>query len=131
MFTRLLVPLDGTAESDAALPLARTVALATRSSVVVLRVLSERDASANPGRVAEATEALTRTVPELLGTDLQVDPIVRQGEPAKEILKQVQVQRVDLIIMRTHGRVGLERAVIGSVAARVLAETNVPVLTLR
>jgi nucleotide-binding universal stress UspA family protein len=131
MFTRLLVPLDGTPESNAALPLARTVALATRGSVVLLRVLPERDASDNPARVAEETEALTRTATELAGSGLQVASIVRQGEPADEILKQVQLQRVDLIVMRTHGRVGLERAVIGSVAERVLTHTNVPVMTLR
>jgi nucleotide-binding universal stress UspA family protein len=131
MFTRLLVPLDGTPESNAALPLARTVALATGGSVLLLRVVGDRDSSDNPAGVGDVTEALSRTARELAGSGLQVDSIVRQGVPADEILSQVQSQRVDLIVMRTHARAGIQRAVIGSVAERVLAHSSVPVMTLR
>ena len=131
MFTRLLVPLDGSPESNTALPPARTVALATGGSVVLLRVVSERESSDNPPSLADATQSLTRTATELAGSGLRVDSMVRQGVPADEILMQVQSQSVDLIVMRTHGRVGLDRAVIGSVAERVLAHTTVPILTVR
>ncbi len=95
------------------------------------RVLSERESSDNPPSLADATQSLTRTATELAGSGLRVDSMVRQGVPASEILMQVQSQGVDLIVMRTHGRVGLDRAVIGSVAERVLAHTTVPILTVR
>src|SRR5438105_15669051 len=131
MFTRLLVPLDGSPESNTALPPAGTVALRTGGSVVLLRVLSERESSDNPPSLADATQSLTRTATELAGSGLRVDSMVRQGVPADEILMQVQSQDVDLIVMRTHGRVGLDRAVIGSVAERVLAHTTVPILTVQ
>src|SRR5947209_7843871 len=105
MFTRLLVPLDGSPESNTALPPARTVALATGGSVVLLRVVSERESSDNPPSLADATQSLTRTATELAGSGLRVDSMVRQGVPADEILMQVQSQGVALSIARTSSRI--------------------------
>ena len=53
------------------------------------------------------------------------------GDVADEVVQQSRAQGADLIIMRTHGRVGLGRAVLGSVTQRVLAESRVPVVLLR
>jgi pimeloyl-ACP methyl ester carboxylesterase len=50
---------------------------------------------------------------------------------AEEILQQIRALPADLVIMRTHGRVGLERAVLGSVTQRVLAERRAPVMLMR
>src|SRR5581483_1824261 len=103
MFTRILVPLDGTAESNAALPLARTVARATGGSITLLRVLSEDDG------IAVATETLEHIAHELTQSGVQVSAVVHVGEAADEILQEVSEQRADLIIMRTHGRWGVGR----------------------
>jgi len=51
------------------------------------------------------------------------------GSPAEEILKYADDQGIDLIIMGTHGRKGLERTLMGSVADHVIKRANVPVLT--
>jgi nucleotide-binding universal stress UspA family protein len=79
----------------------------------------------------QAAEALKRVADELASAGIQVDSVVRGGEVVDEILQQSREQAANLIVMRTHGRAGLGRAVLGSVTERVLAESRVPVLLLR
>jgi nucleotide-binding universal stress UspA family protein len=52
------------------------------------------------------------------------------GDPAQEILNYVQSEGIDLIVMGTHGRKGLEHVIFGSVAERVVTNSPVPVLTV-
>ena len=52
------------------------------------------------------------------------------GDPADEILKTVESEGIDLVIMGTHGRRGLERTVIGSVAQNVVQKSSAPVLVI-
>ena len=53
------------------------------------------------------------------------------GEPAAEILEAARDARADLIVMGTHGRTGLEHALMGSIAERVVRRAHCPVLTVR
>jgi nucleotide-binding universal stress UspA family protein len=52
------------------------------------------------------------------------------GDPVEEILKIIESEGIDLVIMGTHGRKGLEHTVIGSVAERVVQRSPVPVLVV-
>jgi nucleotide-binding universal stress UspA family protein len=52
------------------------------------------------------------------------------GDPAEEILKYVELAGIDLIIIGTHGKKGIERVLFGSVARRVVKKSPVPVLTV-
>jgi nucleotide-binding universal stress UspA family protein len=52
------------------------------------------------------------------------------GDAAEEVLNYVRSEGIDLVIMGTHGRKGLEKVVFGSVAERVLQKSPVPVLTI-
>ncbi len=61
----------------------------------------------------------------------QVRLLVRFGDPATEIIDAAEDEGVDLILMATHGRTGLQRLVLGSVAAEVLRRGQVPVLMVR
>lgn len=128
MFNRILVPLDGTAESNAALPAARTVALATGASVFLLQILETPESRAAS---AEAADKLKRVAAELAGSAVQVESAVRPGDAADEILQQVGEQAADLVIMRTRGQAGIQRAVMGSVAERLLSRSDVPIMMLR
>jgi nucleotide-binding universal stress UspA family protein len=56
--------------------------------------------------------------------------IVVQGDPAEEILKYIAAEKVDLVIMGTHGRKGLDRIMFGSVANQVVQNSPAPVLTI-
>ena len=132
MFTRILVPVDGTAESNAALPLARTVARATGASITLLRVVRPADSTSDRVGLTSVTNELERIAAELSDADAPVESIVREGDDvAAEILRHSRAQGADLIVMRTHARVGLERAVLGSVTQRVLTDSGVPIMLMR
>ena len=62
--------------------------------------------------------------------DLSVETAVREGEPSKEIVEQAMDSDVDLIVVGTHGRGGFERALLGSVADKVVRTSHVPVVTV-
>jgi nucleotide-binding universal stress UspA family protein len=131
MFSRILVPLDGTPQSNVALPLARTMARESDVPITLLRVVPEPYSLAERTTFDEVATSLKQIADELASGGVRVESVVRRGEVVDEILLQCREQAADLIVMRTHGRVGLGRAVLGSVTQRVLAESGVPVLLLR
>jgi nucleotide-binding universal stress UspA family protein len=125
--TTILVPLDGSAQSNAALPLARTLARATDAAMTLLRVMSHAGAT----ETRQAASGLQQIASELAGSGLSVDTVVRQGRPADEILEEIRARAAALVVMRTHGRAGIERAILGSVAEQVLEHSPVPVVLMR
>jgi nucleotide-binding universal stress UspA family protein len=70
---------------------------------------------------------------EVSGTQggLSVVSEIVEGSPFEEILDYVTEYSIDMVIMGTHGRTGLDRIVMGSVAERVVRRSPVPVLTIR
>jgi nucleotide-binding universal stress UspA family protein len=60
-----------------------------------------------------------------------VESVVRHGHAADEILAEVRAQSAAMVVMRTHARVGVERAILGSVTEQVLAHCPVPVVLMR
>jgi nucleotide-binding universal stress UspA family protein len=128
VFSHILVPLDGTAQSNAALPLARTVAQATGGAITLMRVVPEDSGTTT----RQVNDELERIAMELTASVPEVKAVVRQSrDVAHEILAQIAEQSADLVVMRTHGRSGVGRAVLGSVTQHVLANGRVPVMLLR
>ncbi|RLG20885.1 universal stress protein [Methanosarcinales archaeon] len=62
---------------------------------------------------------------------VEVECVVREGKPASEIVKFAEENEIDLIVMGTLGRGGLERILLGSVAERVIRTSKVPVVVVR
>lgn len=58
-------------------------------------------------------------------------PVVRRGDPAREIVRFAKQENVDLIVIATHGRTGLAHVLVGSVAEKVVRYSSVPVLTMK
>jgi nucleotide-binding universal stress UspA family protein len=75
-------------------------------------------------RMAAVVKELSRNFPKL---ETRVD----SGPPAEKILELAAKEKIDLIIMGAHGRKGLERAIFGSVADKVVAGAPCPVMTIR
>jgi nucleotide-binding universal stress UspA family protein len=131
VFKKLLVPLDGTAQSAVALPLARTIARATGAAVILVQVVPPEMVGAGAA-VRTARKTLPNVAYELGAGDLRVAAVVREAAaPSEAILEVIRERSADLVIMVTHGRGGMARALHGSVAQRILAESPVPVLLLR
>ena len=132
--TTILVPLDGTRASEAVLPTAHALARERGGRVRLLTVLPRVDAVHNDGRVVvyldqemASAESSARDylgeVQHRLG-GVEVDTVVRFGEPAAEILREARAHDVALIAMAARERTWLRR----SVTTRVAREAWVPVV---
>ncbi len=79
---------------------------------------------------ARAEELLSRFAREHLSGHPRVQTVVRSGDPSEEIVGYIKKGGIDLVIMGTHGRKGLDRILLGSVAQRVVQDSPVPVMTI-
>lgn len=138
MFAKILVPLDGSALAELALPTA--VALAKLTGAEISFVHAVEASGGLPG--ADKTDAEVEVVREgevyldgivqrLRSEPVRVHPAVWYGSPVFAITEAARIARADLIVMATHGRGGLGRLVLGSVADAVLRRTSVPILLVR
>jgi nucleotide-binding universal stress UspA family protein len=127
MFSKLLLPLDGSPEAAAAVPAARTLARATGAAVRLVRVVPEDQAE----RFAPAAAELDAVARELGASGVETTANVRLGPPDDGIVAEAEQTGADLIVMATHGRSGLGRAILGSVADGVVSHGPVPLLLLR
>lgn len=141
---RILVPLDGSALAEQALPVAQSLAETYGAEVILLRVLdvavpAELVTYPEAHWVREALQETHREVQRYLaekqialdqaGVDVRVQ--VFDTSPAEEILFAARNEAVDLIVMSSHGRGGDARWTAGSVADKVMQHSPCPVLLIR
>jgi nucleotide-binding universal stress UspA family protein len=135
---KILVPLDGSALAETAIPTAVQFAKDHGATVVLLRAVEapwhvgEDVVEAQVHVVCEAEDYLA-DIARRVGADgcRSVATSVWYGAPATSIVEAAQTQRVDLIVMTSHGRTGIGRLILGSVAETVLRGTTTPILLLR
>jgi nucleotide-binding universal stress UspA family protein len=134
---RILVPLDGSKCAETVIPRVEELISGKKTGICLLRVVS---ASTFPG--VDPTEAQVKVVREaeqylkgleghLRAKGLDVDTHVRYGNDAEEILDHATQKEIDLIAMSTHGRNGIKRFLLGSVAEKVLRHAQKPVFLVR
>lgn len=136
---KILIPLDGSKLAEQALTKALEVAQGAGGPTLFL--LRAAEASTWPG--TDATEDQVRVVGEAqeylaaVATYLaqqgfrKIKTVVWYGSPASAIVEAARVEKADLIVMTTHGRSGLGRLILGSVAEAVVRGTSTPILLLR
>lgn len=134
MFTRILIPTDGTDESACAVENGLELASKHGAEVHALYVVDTDSSMGHYDHVVERSEAKGEEAVETVDRrareyDLTVTKAFRYGRPHEEILGYAADHGVDLIIMGTHGRSGFDRLVsAGSVAERVVRKAGVPVM---
>jgi len=140
----LIVPLDGSDLAEAALPLARAMAHTLHARVILVGVVP-RAGQLVAGQVGaivtyvgadlDALEAEAKAYLEAsaarVGVMPGVEAVVRYGDPAAEIAALAEEHAAAAVVMATHGRTGLVRAMLGSVAGGVLHHSKTPVLLIR
>jgi nucleotide-binding universal stress UspA family protein len=134
----ILVPLDGSTVAESALPKATELAETSGARLLLLRAA---EAHTLPG--IDPTEAQVKVVNDAEAYLAKVAVRLRAAGPRRvgtsvwygsapyAIVEAAQLHRADLIVMTTHGRSGLGRLIIGSVAESVLRGTLTPILLLR
>ena len=135
---KMLVPLDGSRLAEQALTKALDVAEGGEPTFLLLRAA---EASTWPGVdptdeqirvVHEAEEYLNAVQARLASKGIRkVETSVWYGPPASAIVEAARAGNADLIVMTTHGRSGLGRLILGSVAEAVLRGTSTPIMLLR
>src|SRR6266498_1556444 len=80
---------------------------------------------------AEITNSMQAYLERVTEAGLEGEIAVVHGVPFQEILETAKTQQVDLIVMGTHGRTGLQHVLLGSVAEKVVRLASCPVLTIR
>jgi nucleotide-binding universal stress UspA family protein len=146
MFKHLLVTLDGSPRAEAVIPHAIDIAKTMGAEVTLLRVVdaansdwSERGAigksqsstSIKSTYVDQAAAYLERVAEQLRGAGVATHSVVKQGQPAKQIVATAKEADADAITMATHSRRGLNKLMFGSVAEEVLHESQLPILLVR
>jgi len=142
MYKKILVPLDGSELAKTALDQAEKLAKTFDAEIILFQVVPFMPIYGSPELVTplivdekqkEAAEKyLANLAEELRKKGLKVAAMVRTGQQvAVEIIDFAKETRVDLIIMCTHGRSGISRWVLGSIAHKVLTRAETPILLVR
>jgi nucleotide-binding universal stress UspA family protein len=127
MFRSILVPLDGTPQSAAALPVACAIAQCSGGSLHLLHVVPEADGHA----LTSATLRLQAIINELYGGGFSIDVDVRRGETAAEIIGAARDRATDLIVMATRTKGSRSMLALTSVTRAVASQSSAPVLLVR
>jgi nucleotide-binding universal stress UspA family protein len=135
---KILVPLDGSPLAEAALPTA--LALLCEQPGTTLMLLRAAEATTILGDPVAAQVDVIREAEDYLETIAarlstwnapKVETSVWYGAPAPAIVEAARVAKADMIVMSTHGRSGIGRLVLGSVAESALRGTHTPILLVR
>jgi nucleotide-binding universal stress UspA family protein len=134
MYKKMLVPLDGSELSEVTFNYARELAGRFAGlEVILLHVCSNKDTVAMHRMYIEsAADKIRMDVQKGYGNrDLKIHGELLTGSPADGILRFAEENGIDLILMASHGRSGISRWAMGSVAYKVLRSAGVPVLMVR
>jgi len=136
----VLIPLDGSALAECALPWAAAVAQAVAARMTLLRVVERPSLSSATShhhdavdwemRRAEAQSQLTRIDRDLKARELTSAIELLEGRPAEQIINFARAQHVDLVVLSSHGEGGLSGWALSSTALMVIARTHSSVLVV-
>jgi nucleotide-binding universal stress UspA family protein len=142
---RILVPLDGSSACEAVMPYARELAQLLGALIVILHVspeeledpnnfsgrrVSGRPEGPAPGADSSVADRIDYAAKTFSAAGVETLTLNLGGEPISTILNFARPSAVDLIAMTTHGRTGLSKLLMGSVAEKVLKEAILPTLVV-
>ena len=145
MYKKILVPLDGSDLAEKVLPHAVALAKDSRAEVTLLTVVQlslgftaakleaipEAAAERKTALRAEALTYLEKIQRDLKEQGVPARPVTLDGDVATQIIAYAEQEGFDLVAMATHGRSGIDRFVMGSIAEKVVRHTAKPVLLIR
>lgn len=139
MYDRILIPTDGSPAAEAAIEHAIDIAEKYDATVHALFVVdgaaySTLEAGAEivmDALESEGERAVERIAEIAENTGIDCETTVTSGTAYRTIREYIEDHDVDLVVMGTHGRRGIDRYLLGSVTERVVRTSDIPVLTVR
>ena len=143
-YQNILVPVDGSETSYAAVAQAAELAKAFGGKITVVQVLALDpyiaaeyiSATQTNDLIERARTSVLKTLEEAAAKfsdmGIPVEAKLLEGQVVhREIIREAETSKADLIVIGSHGRTGLKRLFLGSVAQNVLGEAHIPVLVVR
>lgn len=141
MYKKILVPLDGSQLAEAVLPHAEAIAKSENAEIILLRVpmmpaaefFSREPTIAlkiHEEEQAEAEKYINEKMDDLKKDQIKVSVVTQDGPVPETILQVAEETHADMIAMSTHGRTGMQRWLMGSVADRVVHHAHIPVMLI-
>lgn len=139
MYDRILLPTDGGPTTDRALEHAANLAGTYDAELHIVYVIDSTAFATDieTGTIVEEFEHLGESIVDDVTArareyDLErVVPVIVRGTPSEKVLEYSADHGIDLIVMGTHGRTGLPRYLLGSIAEKIVRRSDAPVLTVR
>jgi nucleotide-binding universal stress UspA family protein len=141
---KILVPTDFSEDANLALRMALSVAVPYQARIFLLHVIIKTVQQVNycfdqnildrllNESIVFSNEKLQEIINKNQHTEnIKVIPVIRQGQPYEEILKEASERKIDLITIAPQGTTGLKKYFIGSVTEKVMKEAKCPVLLVR
>ena len=138
MYEKILIPLDGSELAEVALPYAEDLAAKLDSELILIHLSESKDDpymhmyKVYMDKMLEITKERIKQHAHLTkDNSIKVSFAMCIGNPAEEILNYAENKDVGLIIMATHGKSGIKRWTLGSVADKVMTATKKPIMLVR
>jgi nucleotide-binding universal stress UspA family protein len=140
---KILFPIDFTENSSKILPFVLSMSEKYNSMIYLLHVVEDLSKwgvgsfvphlpldSFKKDAMEGAKKAMDKVCDQQLESCPNFQRMIVYGDPSLEILKKIESEGIDLVVMGTHGRKGLEHTIFGSVAENVVKRSGVPVLVI-
>ncbi len=131
----ILLPLDGTPLAEAAIPIAQQFAQNTGATIFLIRIVKlsheQQDNQTSTEEESATMHYLERIQLQLKLANVPSRYQIATDNPAEAIIRTMHTEDVDLIVMSTHGRSGVDRIIHGSVTSQIIGSTICPVLLIR
>jgi len=125
---KFLVAVDGSRYSDIAANAAINIAKHFHASILVVSIVYSANQERRHTKLVEVIKRIEAFVSQ---EGIPVEGKVLSGKPAEAIMEIAKAKGIDLIILGSHGRTGLDKILLGSVSDRVIGYTNCPVLVVK
>jgi nucleotide-binding universal stress UspA family protein len=131
MFKTIMIPTDGSKFASKAEDIAISIAQKFESKIIAVYIIDEKLLYPFDVLEEEGKSILTKVIEKGKKKGIKIDQVMIVGDPAHDMPKIVNRLNADIVIIGTHGKTGLEKLLLGSVAENTLNSVKVPVLLVK
>ena len=131
MFERIMIPTDGSKFAARSEDIAMEIAKKFNSTVVAVHIIDEKLIYPFEVLEDEGKSILKKVRERAEKENLAIEDVLIVGNPVHDMAKIVKKTRSDLVVIGTHGKTGLEKLILGSVAENALKTVRVPLLLVK